>query len=59
MEVKYNISRFNERSKLAAWAAWLVTLFLAVTGFQRIREVIVYVMMKVYEFFIQRNTVNI
>lgn len=53
------IHQYSEKAKFSAWAAWLITLLLLITGFQRIKEVVAYVLMKLYEFFVKRNAVKI
>lgn len=50
---------YNSKMGLAGFVAWLTTLFVMVMGFRRLKEVIEYLLMKLYEIFIQRNVINI
>ena len=52
-------TEFVNVSKVGAFAAWVITILLVATGFQRIKEVIAFVLMKLYEFFIQKNAVKL
>ena len=52
-------TEFADVSKVGAFAAWLITVLFIATGFQRIKEVIAFVLMKLYEFFIQKNAVKL
>ncbi|HWC53905.1 MAG TPA: hypothetical protein VG676_10005 [Chitinophagaceae bacterium] len=59
MKSSTTIQPYNETMRFGALAAWMVTILLLATGFQRIKDVVAYVMLKLYEFFIQRNAVKI
>jgi hypothetical protein len=59
MKSSTTIQPYNETMRFGELAAWMVTILLLATGFQRIKDVVAYVMLKLYEFFIQRNAVKI
>ena len=50
---------FVDLSRLAAFAAWMITAMLVVTGFQRIKEIVAFILLKLYEFFIQKNAMSL
>jgi hypothetical protein len=50
---------YADNLKLGAWAAWLVTVLLLVAGIQRIKKTVLFILMKLYEFFIQRNVLKL
>jgi hypothetical protein len=52
MKSSTTIQPYNETMRFGALAAWMVTILLLATGFQRIKDVVAYVMLKLYEFFI-------
>lgn len=50
---------YSEEMPFGVLAVWFATILLLATGFHRIREKIEYVLMKLYEFFIQRNALKL
>ncbi|MBS1633252.1 MAG: hypothetical protein JST10_11845 [Bacteroidetes bacterium] len=54
-----SIQPVNERAALKRFVAWLVTFLILTAGFQRVKEIIEYILLKLYEFIIQRNAINI
>ena len=52
-------SEFVENLRIGAFVAWLITILLAAAGFQRIKEIVAFILTKLYEFLIQKNAVKL
>ncbi|MBS1919353.1 MAG: hypothetical protein JST17_03770 [Bacteroidetes bacterium] len=59
MKTGSTIQSYHETIQHGAIAVWLMTMLLFATGFQRIKEIIAFLLMKLYELFIQRNALKI
>ena len=59
MDNLVSATEISNHLRVGAFAAWLVTVLLAVAGIQRIKEIIAFVLMKLYEFFIQQYSVKL
>jgi hypothetical protein len=52
-------AEFANNLRVSVFAGWLITGLLVITGFQRIKEIIAFVLLKLYEFFIQKNALSL
>ena len=52
-------AEYIDKFKYGEFAVWLITILLVITGFQRIKEIVAFVLMKLYEFFIQRTAISL
>jgi hypothetical protein len=55
MKQRYN---YMEKAGNHTWAVWIISLLPAVAGCRFVKEAIVFLLMKLYEIFIQRNALN-
>ncbi len=54
----YLSTNYIDKEKFTAMAGWLITLLIAIFGFTYIRDIIVFVLTKLYEFFIQNTALK-
>jgi hypothetical protein len=52
-------TNYIDKEKFTAMSGWLITLLIAIFGFIYIRDIIVFVLTKLYEFFIQNTALKI
>ncbi len=50
---------YADKIKFTAFAAWLIAVLLVIAGLNRLKEIIAWVLIKLYEFFIQRNAMKL
>jgi hypothetical protein len=50
---------FADKVKTIGFAAWFVTAILVLSGFQLLKDLFAFILMKLYEFFIQRNALEL
>lgn len=50
---------YLEKLRFAGMTAWFAAILVAIVGFRYLKEAITYVLVKLYEFFIQHNTMNL
>jgi hypothetical protein len=50
---------YADKVKFTAFAVWLITVMLVIAGLSRLKEIIAWVLIKLYEFFIQRNAMKL
>jgi hypothetical protein len=55
----YLSTNYIDKEKFTAMSGWLITLLIAIFGFIYIRDIIVFVLTKLYEFFIQNTALKI
>ncbi|HYM93076.1 MAG TPA: hypothetical protein VET23_02980 [Chitinophagaceae bacterium] len=53
------ITPYNDNLVAGVIVAWLLTILLAAAGFQRVKEALVFTLMKLYDFFIRNNAIRI
>jgi len=46
---------YLDKFKFTTLAGWLITLLIAIVGFNFIKEIVAFVLTKLYEFFIQHT----
>jgi hypothetical protein len=59
MDFPVTATQYAEKMNGVAIAAWIITLLIFITGFQRLKDIVAFVLMKWYEFFIQRNAISL
>lgn len=52
-------TNYIDKEKFTSMAGWLITLLIAIFGFTYIMDIIVFVLTKLYEFFIQNTALKI
>jgi hypothetical protein len=55
----YLSTNYIDKEKFTSMSVWLITLLIAIFGFIYIRDIIVFVLTKLYEFFIQNTALKI
>ncbi|MDE3236283.1 MAG: hypothetical protein KGO81_10040 [Bacteroidota bacterium] len=46
---------YLDKAKSTLLLGWLISVVLIILGYRVIRDIIVFILMKIYEFFIQQN----
>lgn len=55
----YLSTEYTEKKKFTAMAGWLITLLALLFGYNYIKDIISFVLIKLYEFFIQNTPLRI
>jgi hypothetical protein len=50
---------YADKIKFTAFAVWLITALLVIAGLNRLKEILAWLLIKMYEFFIQRNALKL
>ena len=54
-----SVNLFGDNVRTGALVVLLIIVLAVVTGFQRIKKIVAYLLMALYEFFIQKNAVKL